>query len=122
RLMSQAMRKLVGVVAKTKTCLIFINQVREKIGVVFGNPEVTTGGRALKFASSVRIEMRRSTLLKETGDAGKPYGAVTKVKVVKNKVASPFRECEPEMIFGQGLSQIHDVVRTGAEIGVLEKS
>lgn len=119
RLMSQAMRKLVGAVAKTNTCLIFINQVREKIGVVFGNPEVTTGGRALKFYSSVRVEVRRSTLLKNDD---KPYGAVTKVKIVKNKLAAPFREAEPEMIFGRGFSQFHDVVKCGVEQGVIEKS
>lgn len=119
RLMSQAMRKMVGVVAKSKTCLVFINQVRDKIGIAYGNPEVTTGGRALKFYSSVRLEVRRSTLLKE-GDL--PYGAVTRVKVVKNKVAAPFRECEPEMIFGRGFSQIHDLIRVGVDAGIIEKS
>lgn len=119
RLMSQAMRKLVGVVAKSKTCLVFINQVRDKIGVVYGNPEVTTGGRGLKFAASVRIEVRKGSILKE-GDT--PYGCKSKIKIVKNKVASPFREAEPDMIFGAGFSQIHDVINVGGENGVLEKS
>jgi recombination protein RecA len=119
RLMSQAMRKLTGAVAKTKTCLIFINQVREKIGVMFGNPETTTGGRALKFYSSLRVDVRRSTLLK---DGDQVYGALTKIKFVKNKLASPFTECEVEMIFGKGLSQIADLLNVAVEIGIVEKS
>lgn len=119
RLMSQAMRKLTGTVSKTKTCLIFINQVRDKIGIAYGNPEVTTGGRALKFYSSIRIDVRRSTLLKE-GDVA--YGAITRVKVVKNKVATPFKECEPQMIFGRGFSQLHDLLGLAVTHGVVDKS
>jgi recombination protein RecA len=119
RLMSQAMRKLAGTVSKTKTCLVFINQIRDKIGVVFGNPEVTTGGRALKFYSSVRVDVRRSTLLKE-GDV--VYGSATKIKIVKNKLAAPFTECEPDMIFGKGFSQIADLLKIGETHGVIEKS
>lgn len=119
RLMSQAMRKLTGTVSKTKTCLVFINQVREKIGVMFGNPETTTGGRALKFYSSVRIEVRKSTLLKD-GDV--VYGCISKLKIVKNKLAAPFREAEPEMIYGQGFSQVHDLLRIASEVGTVEKA
>jgi recombination protein RecA len=119
RLMSQAMRKLTMIVGKTKTCLVFINQVREKIGVMFGNPETTTGGRALKFYSSMRIEIRRIGLVKD-GDV--VTGIQTKVKVVKNKVASPFRECEPEIVFGQGFSQYADLITLGTNLNVLEKS
>jgi recombination protein RecA len=119
RLMSQAMRKLTGCVSKTKTCLVFINQVRDKIGIAYGNPEVTTGGRALRFFASQRIEVRRSTLLK---DGDKVIGAVTKIKVVKNKLASPFQECEVDMIFGHGLSQLRDLVELGVNQGVVEKS
>jgi len=120
RLMSQAMRKLTGVVSHTKTCLIFINQIREKIGVMFGNPETTTGGRALKFYASIRMDVRKSTLLK---DGDKPYGVQSKVKIVKNKLASPFAEAEPDMIFGLGFHQMRDLVRFGSgPIGILEKS
>src|SRR5208282_1525732 len=120
RLMSQAMRKLCAVTAKSRTCLIFINQVREKIGVMFGNPEVTTGGRALKFYASIRIEVRRSTILKN-GDVA--YGSMSKIKVVKNKVATPFREAEPEMIWGQGFSEINDFLNLAAHVaGIVEKS
>lgn len=119
RLMSQAMRKLTGEVSRSKTCLIFINQVRDKIGVVFGNPETTTGGRALKFYSSMRIDVRRSTLVK-SGDV--VTGAITKVKFVKNKCAAPFRDCEPEMIFGRGISQLADLIKLGSESGIVEKS
>jgi recombination protein RecA len=119
RLMSQALRKLTGVVSKSKTCLVFINQIREKIGVMFGNPETTTGGRALKFYSSQRLDVRRSSLIKD-GDV--VIGAITKVKIVKNKVAVPFRECELDMIFGKGFSQIADLLKLGEVHGIIEKS
>ncbi|HEY1758207.1 MAG TPA: recombinase RecA [Bryobacteraceae bacterium] len=119
RLMSQALRKITGSVARTNCCMIFINQVREKIGVVFGNPETTTGGRALKFYSSVRVEVRRIGALKD-GDA--IIGNRTKVKVVKNKVASPFREAEVDILYGEGFSREADLIDLGAEHGVIEKS
>jgi recombination protein RecA len=119
RLMSQALRKLTGTVARTNTCLIFINQIREKIGVVFGNPETTTGGRALKFFSSIRLEVRRTGPVKE-GEA--VVGSRTKVKVVKNKVAAPFREAEVELIHGEGVSQEGELIDLGAANGLVEKS
>jgi recombination protein RecA len=119
RLMSQAMRKLTSVVARANCCLVFINQVREKIGVVFGNPETTTGGRALKFYSSVRVEVRRMSTLKD-GEAA--VGNRTKIKIVKNKVAAPFREAEVDIIFGEGISQEGDLLDLGSEQGVVEKS
>jgi recombination protein RecA len=119
RLMSQALRKLTGAVARANACMIFINQVREKIGVVFGNPETTTGGRALKFYSSVRIEVRRLSALKD-GDLA--IGNRTKVKIVKNKVAAPFREAEVDILYGEGISRESDLIDQGAEHGVLEKS
>ena len=119
RLMSQAMRKLTAAVSRANACLIFINQVREKIGVVFGNPETTTGGRALKFYSSVRIEVRRIGAIKD-GDV--ITGNRTKIKVVKNKVAAPFREAEVDILYGQGISREGDLVDLGAEQGVVEKS
>src|SRR4051794_27679565 len=119
RLMSQALRKLTGVVSKSKTCLIFINQIREKIGVMFGNPETTTGGRALKFYSSVRADIRRIGALKD-GDA--IIGNRTKVKLVKNKCASPFREAEFDIIYGEGVSKEGDLVDLGVANNMIEKS
>ncbi|MGH9558340.1 MAG: recombinase RecA, partial [Bryobacteraceae bacterium] len=119
RLMSQAMRKLTGTLARTNTCLIFINQVREKIGVMFGNPETTTGGRALKFYSSVRVDVRRIATLK---DGDKPIGNRTKIKVVKNKIAAPFREAEVDLLFGEGISREGDLLDLGVEMGLVEKS
>jgi recombination protein RecA len=119
RLMSQAMRKLTGALSRANTCLIFINQVREKIGVMFGNPETTTGGRALKFYSSVRVEVRRTATLK---DGEQAIGNRTRVKVVKNKVASPFREAEVDILYGEGISREGDLLDLGAEQAVVEKS
>ncbi|HUK42594.1 MAG TPA: recombinase RecA [Candidatus Acidoferrales bacterium] len=119
RLMSQALRKLTGTVARNNTLLIFINQVREKIGVMFGNPETTTGGRALKFYSSVRIEVRRTASLK---DGEKVIGNRTKIKVVKNKVAAPFREAEVDILYGEGVSREGDLLDLGVLQGLVEKS
>ena len=119
RLMSQALRKLTGTVARTNTLLIFINQVREKIGVMFGNPETTTGGRALKFYSSVRAEVRRMAALK---DGETVVGNRTKIKVVKNKVAAPFREAEVDILYGEGVSREGDLLDLGVAQGLVEKS
>jgi recombination protein RecA len=119
RLMSQALRKLTGIVSKSKTCLIFINQIRDKIGVMFGSPETTTGGRALKFYSSVRVDIRRIAAIKD-GDS--VVGNRTKVKIVKNKLASPFREAEFDIIYGEGISKEGDLIDLGVANSVIEKS
>src|SRR5437764_6369547 len=119
RLMSQAMRKLTGIVSKSNTCLIFINQIREKIGVMFGNPETTTGGRALKFYSSVRADIRRIAAIK---DGETVTGNRTKVKIVKNKMAPPFREAEFDIIYGEGISKEGDLVDLGVQHNLIEKS
>ena len=119
RLMSQAMRKLTGIVSKSNTCLIFINQIREKIGVMFGNPETTTGGRALKFYSSIRLDIRRIAAIKD-GDT--VVGNRTKIKVVKNKVAAPFREAEFDIVYGEGISREGDLIDLGVAQNLVEKS
>jgi recombination protein RecA len=119
RLMSQALRKLTAIVSKSRTCLIFINQIREKIGVMFGNPETTTGGRALKFYASMRVDIRRIQAIK---DGDKVVGSRTRAKIVKNKVAAPFREAEFDIIYGEGISREGDLIDIGVDCGVLEKS
>src|SRR3990172_9447981 len=119
RLMSQALRKLTAAISKSKTCVVFINQIREKIGVMFGNPETTTGGRALKFYASVRLDIRRISSIKEGEEI---IGSRVKVKVVKNKVAPPFKEAEFDIIYGEGISRIGSLLDLGVEHKIIEKS
>lgn len=119
RLMSQALRKLAGAISKSRTIAIFINQIREKVGVMFGNPETTTGGRALKFYSTVRLEVRRGEALKQGNDV---VGSRTRIKVVKNKVAPPFKQADVDIMFGEGISREGSIIDIGTEIDVVQKS
>ncbi|MCF0201947.1 MAG: recombinase RecA [Bacteroidaceae bacterium] len=120
RLMSQALRKMTANISRTKTTVIFINQLREKIGVMFGNPETTTGGNALKFYASVRIDVRKSKAIKEGKDD--VIGNVTKIKIVKNKVAPPFKRCEVNIMFGEGISRINEILDLGVELDIIKKA
>lgn len=119
RLMSQALRKLTANISKTNTCCIFINQLRDKIGVMFGNPETTTGGNALKFYASVRVDVRRTTQIKDGEEA---LGNRTRVKIVKNKMAPPFKKAEFDIVFGEGISRVGEIIDLGVEFDIIKKS